>query len=91
MRCADPELSARMVAEVDDARKAGDTLGGVVEVIAYGLPAGVGSRVRNRSITRILDAVAGTPLVANSCRASSCGSNSTRRMATRPGTVPRRR
>ena len=34
MRCFDPETSARMVAEVDDARKAGDTLGGVVEVLA---------------------------------------------------------
>lgn len=45
MRCFDPELSARMVAEVDDARRAGDTLGGVVEVIAWGLPPGLGSFV----------------------------------------------
>lgn len=45
MRCFDPELSARMVAEVDDARRAGDTLGGVVEVIAEGLPPGLGSFV----------------------------------------------
>lgn len=45
MRCFDPELSARMVAEVDDARKSGDTLGGVVEVLAYGLPPGLGSHV----------------------------------------------
>lgn len=45
MRCFDPELSARMVAEVDDARRAGDTLGGVVEVIADGLPPGLGSFV----------------------------------------------
>ena len=34
-----------MVAEVDDARKAGDTLGGVVEVLAFGLPPGLGSHV----------------------------------------------
>lgn len=34
-----------MVAEVDDARKAGDTLGGVIEVLAYGLPPGLGSHV----------------------------------------------
>ena len=34
-----------MVAEVDDAHKDGDTLGGVVEVLAYGLPPGLGSYV----------------------------------------------
>ena len=43
MRCADPRASERMRAEVDDAAARGDTLGGVVEVIAWGYPAGVGS------------------------------------------------
>jgi chorismate synthase len=45
LRCFDPATSERMVAEVDDARKDGDTLGGVVEVLAYGLPPGLGSHV----------------------------------------------
>ncbi|GGH35700.1 chorismate synthase [Microbacterium album] len=45
LRCFDPDTSARMVAEVDAARKDGDTLGGVVEVLAYGLPPGLGSHV----------------------------------------------
>ena len=45
LRCFDPETSARMVAEVDDAHKEGDTLGGVVEVLAYGVPPGLGSHV----------------------------------------------
>ncbi|MFC7330268.1 chorismate synthase [Marinactinospora rubrisoli] len=45
LRCFDPETSARMVAEVDDTKKNGDTLGGVVEVLAYGLPPGLGSHV----------------------------------------------
>ncbi len=45
LRCFDPETSARMIAEVDDAHKEGDTLGGVVEVLAYGLPPGLGSHV----------------------------------------------
>ncbi len=45
LRCADPETAALMVAEVDDAHKEGDTLGGVVEVVAYGLPPGLGSYV----------------------------------------------
>ena len=45
LRCFDPATSALMVAEVDAARKDGDTLGGIVEVLAYGLPPGLGSHV----------------------------------------------
>jgi chorismate synthase len=45
LRCAHPATAALMVAEVDDAHKEGDTLGGVVEVVAYGLPPGLGSYV----------------------------------------------
>jgi chorismate synthase len=43
VRCADPATSELMVAEIDAARKEGDTLGGVVEVLAFGLPPGLGS------------------------------------------------
>lgn len=43
LRCLHPETSAAMVAEVDAAHKDGDTLGGVVEVLAYGVPPGLGS------------------------------------------------
>ena len=45
VRCLDPQTSAAMVAEVDDAHRAGETLGGVVEVLAYGVPIGLGSHV----------------------------------------------
>jgi chorismate synthase len=45
VRCLDPEAAEAMVAEIDAARKDGDTLGGVVEVLAYGLPPGLGSYV----------------------------------------------
>src|SRR4051812_15668635 len=45
VRCWDAATSALMVAEIDDAHKEGDTLGGVVEVLAYGLPPGLGSHV----------------------------------------------
>ncbi|GAA2221919.1 chorismate synthase [Herbiconiux moechotypicola] len=45
VRCFDAATSALMVAEIDDAHKEGDTLGGVVEVLAYGLPPGLGSHV----------------------------------------------
>ena len=43
VRCFDAATSDAMVAEIDETRKAGDTLGGVVEVLAYGLPPGLGS------------------------------------------------
>lgn len=45
LRCFDRETSARMVAEVESAHKDGDTLGGVVETLVYGMPPGVGSYV----------------------------------------------
>jgi chorismate synthase len=45
VRCYDPAASAAMVAEIEAAHKDGDTLGGVVEVLAYGLPMGLGSHV----------------------------------------------
>ena len=45
VRCFNAETSARMIAEVDDCHKDGDTLGGVVETLAYGLPPGLGSFV----------------------------------------------
>jgi len=45
VRCFDPASSDAMVAEIDAARKDGDTLGGVVEVVAHGLPPGLGSHV----------------------------------------------
>ena len=46
LRCFDSETSARMVDEVDAAKKDGDTLGGIVEVLAYGVPPGLGSHVQ---------------------------------------------
>ncbi len=43
VRCADPATSAAMVTEIEDAHSSGDTLGGVVEVLVYNLPPGLGS------------------------------------------------
>jgi chorismate synthase len=45
VRCLDADASKAMVAEVDQAHKDGDTLGGVVEVVAHGVPVGLGSHV----------------------------------------------
>ncbi|SMQ82482.1 chorismate synthase [Bacillus sp. OV166] len=45
VRCADPNVEKDMMAAIDEAKKNGDSIGGVVEVIAKGMPAGVGSYV----------------------------------------------
>jgi len=43
VRCIDPGAEREMIARIDAAKSAGDTLGGVVEVVALGLPVGLGS------------------------------------------------
>ncbi len=43
VRCFDPDSAARMLAEIQAAKSEGDTIGGVVEVVVTGLPAGIGS------------------------------------------------
>src|SRR5512139_1843528 len=45
VRCLDADAGKAMVAEIDQAHKDGDTLGGVVEVVVHGLPPGLGSHV----------------------------------------------
>jgi chorismate synthase len=61
LRCLDPETSRRMVEEVDAAKRDADTLGGVVEVLAYGVPPGLGSHVQ---WDRKLDARLATALMS---------------------------
>ena len=45
VRCFDPDAEAAMVAEIKAAAKDGDSLGGIVEVLGYGVPVGLGSHV----------------------------------------------
>jgi chorismate synthase len=45
VRCANPETSAQMITEIENAHRDGDTLGGVVEVLAFNMPPGLGSHV----------------------------------------------
>jgi chorismate synthase len=45
VRCLDPEAEREMVSRIDAAKAAGDTLGGIVEVVALGVPVGLGSHV----------------------------------------------
>jgi chorismate synthase len=46
LHCADSSVEQRMIAEIDRAREAGDTMGGSFEVIAHGVPPGLGSYVQ---------------------------------------------
>ena len=55
VRCADPEVSQRMVRAIDAADESGDSLGGVFEVWATGVPIGLGSHVQwNRRLDGLL-------------------------------------
>ena len=45
VRCPDPEMSARMMADIDAVAERGDTLGGTFRVVARGVPPGLGSYV----------------------------------------------
>ena len=46
LRCVDPDLQQRMIAAIDAAKAAGDTIGGAFEIIATGVPPGLGSYVQ---------------------------------------------
>jgi len=63
VRCLDPEAAARMRATIDAAAEAGDTAGGVIEVVAFGFPAGVGSYVQGdrRLSSHLAQAVMSVP------------------------------
>ena len=61
VRCADPITSALMVAQIESAHSDGDTLGGVVEVLAFNMPPGLGSHVHwdRRLDSRLAGAIMG--------------------------------
>lgn len=65
VRCADDEVAAQMMAAIDAAREAGDTLGGQVEVLVTGLPVGLGSHVQwDRKLDgRLAQAVMSIPAI----------------------------
>ena len=55
VRCFDPAASVAMIDAIKDAARDGDSLGGVVEVLAYGVPVGLGSHVHwDRKIDSLL-------------------------------------
>src|SRR5262245_11855422 len=65
VRCADPAVEAAMIAEIDAAKKRGDTVGGVFEVVVRGLPPGLGSFAHwdRRLDGRLAQALASIPAV----------------------------
>ena len=71
VRCADPEMGQLMIKAIDEAKEAGDTVGGVIEVVATGVPIGLGSHVHwDRKIDgRIAQAL----MSINAVKAASIG------------------
>ncbi|MDR0431831.1 MAG: chorismate synthase [Bifidobacteriaceae bacterium] len=65
VRAVDGALASRLMAEVDGAQQAGDTIGGTVEVLCYGLPVGLGSHVQadRRLDARLAGALMSIPAV----------------------------
>lgn len=98
VRALDEKLSAAMIEEVDAAKKDGDTLGGVVEVLAYGLPPGLGSHAHwdRRLDARLgaallgIQAIKGVELGDGFTTASRRGSEAHDEIETRAGRLTRR-
>lgn len=65
LRCLDREAEVRMIARIDEAKAAGDTLGGICEVVVRGLPVGLGAHVSwDRKLDgRLAQAICSIPAV----------------------------
>lgn len=63
IRCPDPGAAARMVALIDECRKAGDSIGGAAEVVATGVPAGLGEPVFDKIKADLAKALFSLPAV----------------------------
>jgi chorismate synthase len=65
VRCADPSASRKMMEAIDQAASTGDTLGGTIEVIAFNVPAGLGSHVHwdRRLAARLAAAAMAVPAI----------------------------
>jgi chorismate synthase len=61
VRCPDPEASERMIAAIDAARKSGDSLGGVVELVARSVPVGLGEPVFDKLTAELAHALMSLP------------------------------
>jgi chorismate synthase len=97
LRCLDKQASVEMVAEVDAAKVDADTLGGIVEVLAYGLPPGLGSHVhwerkldaRLAMALMSIQAIKGVEIGDGFTQARSRGSSAHDEIVNSPGGVQR--
>lgn len=65
VQCPDPDAAARIIASIEQAKSQGETLGGIIEVVVQGAPAGLGSHVNwdRRLDARLAQAVLGVPAI----------------------------
>jgi chorismate synthase len=70
VRCPDQDMAVRMIERIDEARKDGDTLGGVVEAVARGVPPGLGEPVFDKLEADLGKAVLSLP----ACKGFEVGS-----------------
>jgi chorismate synthase len=63
VRCPDEAISKKMIALIEQVRKEGDSVGGVVEVVAFGAPAGLGEPVFDKLSADIMKALGSIPAV----------------------------
>jgi chorismate synthase len=61
VRCPDPDAAERMIALIEEARRAGDSLGGVVELVATGMPPGLGEPVFDKLTADLAKAMMSIP------------------------------
>ncbi|MFY9780007.1 MAG: chorismate synthase, partial [Candidatus Baltobacteraceae bacterium] len=83
VRCPDPQSAARMIAAIDAAKAAGDTLGGTYTVVVQGLPAGIGSN--RQPDTRLDGVLAGALMAMQTVKAVEVGAG--REVAAKPGSA----
>ena len=63
VRCPDPDAAARMIALIEDCRKAGDSIGGAAEIVASGIPPGLGEPVFDKIKADLAKALFSLPAV----------------------------
>lgn len=63
LRCPDPTVVDAMTKEIEDAREDGDSVGGILEIVAHGVPAGLGEPVFDKLSATLAHALASIPTV----------------------------
>lgn len=61
VRCPDPQAAERMIARIEQARKAGDSVGGILQAVVRGVPAGLGEPVFDKLTAELAKAVMSLP------------------------------